>query len=119
MKIEIVYVFEIKVGHCSTNSGTLLIDGEEIWVNENGFAQISKQKIKQIIFNPGICYAEINFNITDTTANYFQIELKNSFEPAFTCSTKYIKKITKLIPVIYDSVLTEFTLRRKFVGWLQ
>ncbi len=111
--------FEIKVTDCSTNAGVLILNDLEVLVNDNGFAQISKQKVNQLLFNPKICFAEVNYDVIDTTANYFLIELKNSFEPAFTAPTTYIKKFMKLIPFSYDSAGNVITLRhprlRKFL----
>ncbi len=106
--------FEIRVRSCSTNSGTLVINGKKIIVNKNGLVRIPKQKIRQIIFHPRICFAGVYYNVADTTANYFQIELKDSFEPAFTTDTIYLKKFTGLEPVLYDKRKSEFSLRRKF-----
>ncbi len=84
-----------------------------------GLAAMKKIPITKFYLRSVACFAGIDYAIKDTTANYFKIKMTAQFEylkkgNVYTDPpVKYIKKFTKLIPVIYDSAWYYLSLKRK------
>lgn len=88
--------------------------------NKKGIGKILKIPITEFSINSWGCFAGIDYKIKDTTANYFKIKMTAQFENDFkngniytNPTVKYIKKNTKLIPIIHDSIRPDLALKRK------
>ncbi len=116
--------FDIQIDDCSkgfSDVSLMELPNISIQSNENGFASIYKVPITRFRIGSLYCFAGIEYQIKDTTANYFKINMVAQFEYDFkngniytNPTVKYIKKHTKLLPVKHDGVRPEFALKRKY-----